>query len=219
MDIKTPVIIINFKTYEQGTGDNAVKLAKICEKYGVVCAVQAPDIARITRVINTPVIAQHIDNVGYGKHTGSIFPHAVKEAGAIGTLINHSEKRLRINIIEDTIKICKKLELYSIVCAKNPKEAQKIAKLKPDFITIEPPKLIGGKISVSQAKPELITQSVKAVAKVSKNIPVLCGAGIHTKQDVETALKLGAKGIIVASGVVKAKDSEKVLKELVEGLG
>ena len=46
-------------------------------------------------------------------------------------------------------------------------------------------------------------------------MPVLCGAGIHTGEDVKKSRELGAKGILVASGVVKAKDQRKALKELI----
>lgn len=219
MEIKTPIIIVNFKTYEQATGDKAVKLAKICEKYNAVCAVQAADIYRVARAINTGVIAQHVDNVSFGKNTGSLLPQSIKEAGAVGTLINHSEKRLKAEVIEDIINICKKLELYSIVCAKKTSEAEQIVKFKPDFIAIEPPKLIGGIIPVSKAEPELIMHAVEAVRSINKNIPVLCGAGIHTKDDVKKALELGAKGVLVASGVVKAKNPEEALRDLVKGLG
>lgn len=219
MKIKTPVIMVNFKTYEEGTGDKAVKLAKVCEKYNAVCAVQAADISRVARAINTAVIAQHVDNIGFGKNTGSILPQSIRESGAVGTLINHSEKRLKIEVIEDIVKICKELELYSIVCAKKASEAEQIASLKPDFIAIELPKLIGGIISISKAEPELIKHDVEIVKKINKKISVLCGAGIHTREDVKRALELGADGVLVARGVVKARNPEEVLKHLVKGLG
>ena len=32
MGLKTPLIIVNFKTYKSATGKNAEQLAKICEK-------------------------------------------------------------------------------------------------------------------------------------------------------------------------------------------
>ena len=49
-------------------------------------------------------------------------------------------------------------------------------------------------------------------------IPVLCGAGVKTRADVEKAMELGAAGILLASGVVKAEDPGAVLTELVRGL-
>jgi triosephosphate isomerase len=46
-------------------------------------------------------------------------------------------------------------------------------------------------------------------------VPVLCGAGVKTGKDVRRALELGAKGVLLASGVVKAKDPRKALQDLV----
>jgi len=95
---------------------------------------------------------------------------------------------------------------------------KKIAELGPDFIAVEPPELIGGKISVSDAKPEVISDSVKAVKSINNKIKVLCGAGIHNKEDVKKAVDLGADGILVSSGIVKARNQEAALKDLVNGL-
>ncbi len=95
---------------------------------------------------------------------------------------------------------------------------ESIAKLNPDFITIEPPELIGGDISVSKANPEIIKKSVDIVRKISPKAMVLCGAGIKTKEDVEKAIQLGAKGVLVASGVVKIKNLEETMEELLKGL-
>ena len=77
----------------------------------------------------------------------------------------------------------------TVVCAKDSKEAAKIAKVSPDFIAVEPPELIGGEVSVSKAKPDIIRESVKAVGGKSK---LLVGAGVKTGEDVRIALKLGA---------------------------
>jgi triosephosphate isomerase len=44
----------------------------------------------------------------------------------------------------------------------------------------------------------------------------LCGAGVKTGEDVAMALKLGSEGILVASGVVKAKYPESILREFAE---
>ncbi len=218
--LKTPLIIVNFKTYEQSIGKNALNLARICEKVAIntgsniVVAVQAADIYRVSQCVEIPVLAQHIDNVSYGQYTGHILPDAVKQAGAIGTLLNHSEHRLSLDIIKEIIKKNKDLEIVS--CAPTSEISAEIAKLKPSFIAIEPPALIGGNISVSTAQPELITNTVNKVKQF--NVPVLCGAGIKNRDDVKISMELGAKGILLASGVTKAKDPEKVLNDLVKGI-
>jgi len=220
--IKYPLILINFKTYEESQGKRALALAKVAEKVGKeygVCIAVAPqyvDIPLIAKKMSVPVFAQHVDPEMPGSHTGHVTPESVKEAGACGSLINHSEHRLRADVIEGTVNRCNSLGLITCVCANTPVVGKGLAALNPDMIAVEPPELIGSGISVSRAKPEVITNSVNLIKAVNPNIRVLCGAGVTTGEDVSTALKLGSKGILVASGVVKAKDPEAVLREFAE---
>lgn len=217
--LKKPVIVVNFKTYKQGSGANALKLAKICDHVAmemnanIVVAVQAIDLARIATSVRIPVFAQHADGVELGAHTGAIVPEALQYAGAAGTLINHSEWKIPLRNIAAAVKQCAKFDLDVIACADTPQAAKEIATARPAFIAIEPPELIGGTISVSAARPEVITQTTENV-----RVPVLCGAGIHTRQDVTKAIELGSVGILVASSVVLSSDPEAVLKELILGL-
>jgi triosephosphate isomerase len=204
-----PLVVVNFKTYKEATGANALKLAKACSRFknAIIC-VQAADLC-LAKKVKIPVFAQHVDLVDYGQFTGFILPEDVKADGAKGTLLNHSEHRLKFDVLKKLVQRCRKIKLKTIVCAKTADEVRKVSKLKPDFVAIEPPELIGGKISVSTARPSLISDAVK-----KSIVPVLCGAGVHTGEDVKIAMKLGAKGVLVASGVVKAKNPAKVLKEL-----
>ena len=219
--MKTPVIVVNFKTYREATGKNAVSLAKLCEKVAkesktnIIAAVQAADIAAVSKAVRIPVWAQHVDNIAYGKNTGFILPDAVKEAGASGTLLNHAEHKLDYKILAATIEICKRLGLTTVVCAANNREAAAAARFSPDFIAVEPPELIGTGIPVSKAKPEVVTKSIAAVNKV-KSIPVLCGAGINKGEDVKKALELGTEGVLLASSVTTAGNPEAVLRDLVK---
>jgi triosephosphate isomerase len=160
------------------------------------------------------VLSQHVDPVGYGAHTGSLPAVVVKKAGAKGTLLNHSERRLRPPMLAKCVQAAHAAGLWVCVCARDPVEARRVAKLKPDMIAVEPPKLIGGEVSVSTASPGVIRSSTKAI----KRIPVLVGAGVQSKQDVAVALKLGAKGVLVASHVTNADNPAKVLRELIAGL-
>jgi len=116
-------------------------------------------------------------------------------------------------MLKGCIKRTRELKLISIACADTPENAHEIVKMNPDYIAIEPPELIGGTVSVSKAKPEVITKTIDAVKRI-KDIPVLCGAGIHTNDDVKIALKLGADGVLISSGFVLAKNPEKMLMEL-----
>jgi len=217
---KTPVLVINFKTYAQATGRRALELAKVAEKVAkdlnveIIVAVQPVDIRLVAENVEIPVYAQHVDPIKPGAHTGHILPEAVKEAGAKGTLLNHSENRLRLDIINEAIQRAKEVGLDTIVCADKPETSAAIAVLKPTAIAIEPPELIGTGISVSKAKPEVITNTVNIIRKIDENIPILTGAGITFKDDVEKALNLGTQGVLVASAIVKAKSWEDKIKEL-----
>ena len=212
--------IVNFKAYITSTGINAIRLAKICEKVAkkekanIAVAVQPADIFAVSANVKIPVLAQHVDPIEFGAKTGHILPESALFAGAVGSLVNHSEHQIPLNEIKNTINRLRSLGMLSVCCADTPARAVQIAELNPDVIAIEPPELIGGNIAVSQAKPEVITQTTKRI----KDIPILCGAGIKTKVDVIKSVKLGAKGILVASGVTNASNPEKALTDLVRGL-
>lgn len=216
------MIVVNFKTYKEGTGEKAVKLAKICQEAAketgvkVLAVVQAADIFRVASKISLPVWAQHVDDIGYGPNTGQVLPETVLAAGAVGTLLNHSENKLPVQVIGSTIARCKNLGLRTLVCAESVGEAKEIAQFKPDLIAYEPPEFIGSRTtSVSTAKPGIIKDFVKEI----KDTPILVGAGVHSKEDVKIAIKLGTVGVLVATDVVLAKDPKKELLELTKGFG
>lgn len=210
---KKGIIVINFKTYEESTGKKALVLAKACESKNVILCVDALSLEKVTNTVKIPIFAQHVDGVEYGAQTGKINPQMLKSAGAKGALINHSEDRYSKKELENAIAACKKSKIASLVCVQTPKEAQEIAKLNPDAIAIEPPELIGGNISVTSANPKIITNTIRAVQKINK-IPVLCGAGVKTNADLKKALELGATGVLLASGITKAKNPKKALYKL-----
>jgi len=205
-----PLVIINFKTYQQGK--KAVELAKKIEKVdkNIIVGVQASDIYEIAKATKLKVYSQHVDFFKPGRQTGYILPEAVKKDKAKGTFLNHSEHPLKFSVLKKTIKRCKKLKLKIAVFAKDLAEAKKIKKLKPDYLIIEPPELVGGKVSVSKSKPDLIEK----IAKELKT-KFIVGAGIHTRDDVKVAMKLGASGIAISSAITKAKKPGKKLRELV----
>lgn len=218
--MRLPLIIVNFKTYKEATGKNAVILARKLSvaakkaRANAAFAVQPTDIAAVAKAVKAPVLAQHVDPFDYGSHTGAVLPEAVKEAGAAGTLLNHSEHRIDLATLQQTIERCRKIKLATIVFANSARTAILIAGLKPDLIAVEPPELIGGSVSISRARPELISEATENIRK----IPVLAGAGIQGRNDVEKAIKLGAKGIAVSSAVVKAKNPAEILMQLAKGL-
>ena len=222
--ICTPLILVNFKTYSEASGRKAVKLAKTAEKISLeteVCIGLAPqfvDIAPIANAVSVLVFAQHIDPIAPGSFTGHILPEAIREAGAIGTLINHSERRLKLADIDAIITRARESDLLSVVCANNAAVSAAAAALKPSMIAVEPPELIGTGIPVSKAKPEVVLSTVDLVKRINPDVVILCGAGITSGEDVVAALRLGTEGVLVASGVVKAKDPYKVLLEFAESI-
>ena len=59
--------------------------------------------AKVAEAVEIPVFAQHIDPIKPGNSTGHILAESVKEAGAVGTLINHSERQLKLIDIDAII--------------------------------------------------------------------------------------------------------------------
>lgn len=222
--VKTPLLLVNFKTYPQTRGQKAVRLAKAASKVahelGVSIAV-APgplDLSRVVEVADIPVFAQHVDPRPSGQHTGAVTADYVREIGAVGSILNHSEKRLHYASLVAARNLCGQAGLLTVVCAGGVAQARKAAALKPEFLAIEPPDLIGGDVSVSTARPGVITKGVEAVRGVSASTAVLCGAGVKRRDDVERALELGARGVLLASGVTLAPDPAAALKGLAAGL-
>lgn len=209
------MIIVNFKAYREATGEKSEKLSEQCLKASkssgekVISAPQHTDMGRV----KGDVFGQHLDPVEPGSHTGHTTAEALKAAGASGTLINHSEKRIDPEKIRKSVERAEEKGLTSVVCAQSPEECEKFSKFNPDFVAFEPPELIGGDISVSSARPELIQEAVER-----SKVDVLTGAGIKNREDVEKSVELGCKGVLVASAVVKAKNSYEEIMELTKGL-
>jgi len=225
------MIFVNFKTYPQGTGEEAVKLAKICEKVAkrtkvkIIPVVQVVDLWRIRQAVEIPLFVQHIDLFPQGKHSGWINLEAVMSAGAVGTLLNHSEHPMppgtvkqilnRVRSSKFEVQSKKFEEFRGVVCAKTLGQVARLVKIKPDFLAYEPPELIGSKqISVATAHPKTIEKVVKICTP--RGVPVIVGAGIHSAKDVKVSLQKGAAGILLATDVVLAKNPEKELTELAE---
>ncbi len=204
-----PLVIVNFKTYKKATGQAAVSLTQACAESGAQVAVQAVDI-QACAATGAQVWAQHVDSAGYGSHTGAVIVEAVKAAGAIGTLLNHSEHRLDDPTIGETVKRCKELGLKTVVCAASVEEAERYKAFAPDYIAVEIPALIGGDVSIMNAEPGIVK---RAVEQLGSN--VLVGAGVSSGDDLKTAMDEGAAGVLLASAIAKKADDPKAaLREL-----
>lgn len=217
------MIFVNFKTYEEGTGTNAIRLAKILEEVSletgikIFAVTQPTDIREICQSSSIEVWSQKIDPVDYGAHTGSILPEAVIEDGAQGVFINHSEnKSHNLEEIKKTVVRAHEVGLKTLIFANTIDELKSVLDLHPTYVSYEPAELVGSTTtSVSQARPEII----KEAADISRlaGIPLIVGAGIHSTEDIRKIKELGSVGIAVATNIVKSENPKKALLDLIEG--
>ena len=214
--IMKPIVVVNFKTYPEATGEKAVKLAQLCEWAGqeynvdMRVAVQATDLTIVSRAVKIPVYAQHVDSATTGRNTGWITAYAIKVAGASGTLLNHSERHVSTQSIRSTTPHLRKEKLGILVIADSVERLHEMdAHVDADLFSVEPPELIAGEVSVSVAKPDVVVNAVHATKK-----PLLIGAGVRDYNDLKIALELGAKGVLLSSNIVLAKDQKRALQKL-----
>lgn len=217
------MIFLNFKTYQAGTGEMAKSLVAMCEIVSsttgvkIVPVVQPLDVKELVSSSTLEIWVQKIDPVEFGAHTGAILPEAVVEDGAMGTFLNHSENRFSdFETLAKAHDRAKEVNLKTLIFSKNVEELRQVSSLSPDFISYEPPELIGSSTtSVATARPEVIAEAVRVAGHAG--IPLIVGAGVHSQDDVRKSLELGATGIAVASDVMKADDPQKELMDLAEG--
>ena len=216
-------IIINCKNYLEIAGEKIFQLSEIAqdisERYKIEIIIAPPQnsLFYLSQFINLPLICQHVDDEKIGPTTGFIIPELAKSYGASGSLINHSEHRMKQASIKNTIERLRQLNMFSIVCASTSREVGELSRFNPDMIAIEPPELIGTGKAVSKVNPSIITESVKEARTYSKNIKVICGAGIVDKTDIQSAINLESQGILLASGLIKSESWKDKLIELCEG--
>ncbi|MCV0372713.1 MAG: triose-phosphate isomerase [Nitrosarchaeum sp.] len=217
------MFIINCKNYEEISGDKIIKFVKTAEmvskKHKVKIAVAPPQhLLGIVSKNTIPILAQHVDDSRVGSTTGFVVPELLKKSKISGSLINHSEHRIQSKEIEKLVLKLRDLKMISVLCVKDVAEARKYVKLNPDYIAIEPPELIGSGKAISKEKPEIITKAAKVVKEAKNNTQLLCGAGIVSGEDVAKAIELGSKGILVASGIIKAKNWNKIMSDFAKSM-
>ena len=216
-------IIINCKNYLEIAGEKIFQLSEIAQdiaeryKIEIIIALPQNSLFYLSQFIKIPLICQHVDDEKIGPSTGFIIPELAKSYGASGSLINHSEHRMEHINIKNAIERLRQLNMFSIVCASTSREVGELSRFNPDMIAIEPPELIGTGKAVSKVNPSIIIESVKEARTYSKNVKVICGAGIVDKTDVQSAINLGSQGILLASGLIKSESWKDKLIELSEG--
>src|SRR6056297_2539342 len=188
-------ILVNLKAYPCDPIEVATAARDVAEASGARIAV-SPQAADLARVADTGVEtwAQHVSPNDHGSHTGSTLAEAVADNGAEGTLLNHSENRLKLADIDGSLDAAERTGMDTCVCANNPEQIGAAAALGPDAVAVEPPELIGTGTPVSKADPDVVRDAVDAAAAVDDSVDVLCGAGISTGEDLESAGDLGAEG-------------------------
>jgi triosephosphate isomerase len=211
-------VLVNLKAYACDPVSVARAAADVADDAGVRVAL-APQTAHLADVAETGVEtwAQHVSPVDHGSHTGSTLAEAVAEH-ATGTLINHSERRLKLADVDAALDAADRVGLEMVACANNPEQIAAATALGPDAVAVEPPELIGTGTPVSRADPDVVEGAVAAAERVDPDVDVFCGAGISTGDDVLAARDLGAEGVLLASGVAKADDPRAALEDLVAGM-
>jgi len=205
-------------------GRQALKLAehadRMSAKYDVriIFTPQCVDIPLIAQ--NTKhllVFAQHMDSLEVGRGIGTVLPEAIKEAGAVGVLLNHAEKRLSKVEIERTIKRADEVRLASMVCADTPEDAVDIARMNPNIVLAESPSLIGIGERDEDSQKEIVTTN-RLVWGINPEILVLHGAGIKCGQDIYNIVIHGAQGSGSTSGIILADDPFQMLEEMISAM-
>lgn len=223
-----PRIIINAKAYPQVTGSEGVlRLAKACQaaakEFDTVIGLAPPmvELAALGRVggfDRVAIFSQHTDTLKPGGGTGWTTAEAIRAAGARGSLVNHAEHKIDHADVAVVVARLESLGLESLVCADSMAETTALAPLRPTYLAVEPPELIGGDLSVTSADPAIVGDAADEVRRLSPKTMALCGAGVKTGKDVAEAIRLGAYGVLLASGVVKAEDPLAALHDLCGGL-
>lgn len=214
-----PLIALNLKAYPESSGAAGLTLCRIAKDVADASGVRiivCPDatLVREAAKAGADVFAQECGPVEPGARTGWTTALQLKEAGARGSLLNHSEHRIPHEQVGKALERLGENGLQAMVCAQDASEAAQLACFEPAFVAVEPPELIGSGISVSTAKPEVVEAAVEAIAIASSRVVPVCGAGVSTPGDVKKAFELGARGVLLASAYVKAKEPRKLLEEM-----
>lgn len=213
-------LILNFKTYPEASGKQAVELARIVDQTDnlpdveVIICPQAADIYRVREHFPyMPIWAQHTDAIEPGKHTGWTSPENIKMAGANGTILNHSEHQIEIANIERHIQTANQFGL-TVGCAVADLEmAQTIIPSNPDMIMFEPPSLVSSGTSLIDVD-HATALNFHDELRGSFTNPILIGAGISDENDVRGALQIGYDGVMLASGFATAADPGEFLRKI-----
>ncbi len=218
--IRAPFFEIGPKCYMWGARmlRLALRIDDIARRYDldVIVTPQYSDIrllAENTRYIH--VYAQHMDPLRPGRGLGSVLPEAVRDAGAVGVMLNHAERKLDPDVLAATVARADEVGLATIVCADSVDEIRRVAGLSPNLIVAEPTELIGTGVASDLS---YVRETIETVRSIDPSIMVLQGAGISGPGDVARVIRAGAEATGCTSGVMRAPDPEAAAEELLRAL-
>ena len=217
------MLLINCKNYDVINNKTITKLAKITKlvskKYKIKIAIAPPNHLLISALkYHKMIFTQHMDNIIQQNSTGFINPNNIKNEGIIGTIINHSEHKMKSNDIIELILKLHKMHIISVICIEKIHEIKKYVMYNPDYIAIESKELIGTGKSITHEKPDIIVNALKILKNTKTTTKLLCGAGISTEHDVKKAIKLGTSGVLISSGIIKSKNWNQIINKFAKAM-
>lgn len=218
--LKAPVFEIGLKGYAWGA--EAVRLAKAADRVSerldvsIVFDPQAVDIAAVAHETrHLLVFAQHMDPVPPGRGVGSVLAEAIQEAGAVGAMLNHSERRMSLGDIRRAVERAREVGLLTMVYADSPDEAAAVSHFGPDIVLAEPPELIATSRSAATEMRGFVERAIELVGRIDPAVIVMSAAGVQTPDDVERMMALGVGGTGSSSGILKAADPVAMIEAMV----
>ncbi len=203
-------------------GDDILSLAGYAQeasaRWGVNVIFTTPyaNIERVAReMTGLYVFAPHMDPIRPGRGLANVLPESIRQAGACGVMLNHTERPLDLTTLEATLDRANELGLLSIVCADSIKEAKAVAQMGPDLMVAEPADLIG---SGNAADTSYVSASIEAIRSVNPDIGILVGGGVHTGEDVYRIIYAGADATGSSSAIATARDPEALIDEMLQAV-
>lgn len=198
--------------------DIAIGLDALAKKYDVDVVLDIPDteIYNVAKhVERVHVYSQHMDSIPVGRGMGRSLPEALKEAGAVGVMLNHAEHKLTLDEIALAIKRADEVGLATMVCADSIEEVKAIAKLGPNILVAEPTELIG---TGKPADKEYVNEVIKVIREINPDIKPFPSAGISKGQDCYNIIKAGSSASGCSSAIAKAENPLALAEEMISAV-
>ena len=193
-------------------------LDKLAKKYDVDVVLDIPDteIYNVAKKVKrVHVYSQHMDSIPVGRGMGRSLPEALKEAGAVGVMLNHAEHKLTLEEIEQAIKRADEVGLATMVCADSIEEVKAIAKLGPNILVAEPTELIG---TGKPADKEYVDEVIRVIKEINPEIKPFPSAGISKGEDCYNIIKAGSSASGCSSAIAKAKNPLALAEEMISAV-